>query len=112
MDKKEDFKMFVKNHPILAKYVNNGTMTWQKFYEMYDMYGESDSVWNDYLSVTTLSSSSGLFDFVKNMDFDTIQSGVNSVQRVISLLQEMVNKKSETPEETYTPRPLYKHFED
>lgn len=108
MNKKEDFKMFVRNHPSLAKHVNNGSMTWQKFYEMYDMYGESNSVWDDYLNVST---SSGLFDFVKNMDFDTIQTGVNSVQRVISLLQEMVDKKN-TTEETYTPRPLYKHFED
>ncbi len=110
MNKKEEFKAFVKKHPGLVKYVNNGTMTWQKFYEMYDMYGDDNSVWRSYLSDSL--SSSNLFDFVKNMDFDTIQSGVNSLQRVISLLQEMSSKGSKTTEEDYTPRPLYKHFED
>lgn len=111
MNNKNEFKLFVKRHPILAKFVNNGTMTWQKFYEMYDMYGDDSSVWNDYLNVAS-SSFTGLSDFVKNMDFDTIQSGVNSLQRVISLLQEMSSKKNNIAEDTYTPRPLYKHFED
>ncbi|MBR3210020.1 MAG: hypothetical protein IKF82_07150 [Bacilli bacterium] len=110
MNKKEEFKAFVKKHPGLVKYVNNGTMTWQRFYEMYDMYGDDNSVWRSYLSDSL--SSSNLFDFVKNMDFDTIQSGVNSLQRVISLLQEMSSKGSKATEEDYTPRPLYKHFED
>ena len=110
MNKKEDFKMFVRNHPSLAKHVNNGSMTWQKFYEMYDMYGESNSVWDDYLNVST---SSGLFDFVKNMDFDTIQTGVNSVQRVISVVQDFSKKDNlNIDDNNYKPRPLYKHFED
>lgn len=41
---KEEFKSFVRKNPSLIKYVNNNSMTWQKFYEMYDMYGESNDV--------------------------------------------------------------------
>ena len=45
MDTKEKFKIFVKKNPILIKYVQNGSMTWQKFYEIYDMYGEDNNAW-------------------------------------------------------------------
>lgn len=116
--KKEEFKEFVKKNPILLKHVKNGSMTWQKFYEMYDMYGEDNSIWKDYLSSDSInsvvnSSALGLFDFIKNLDFDSIQNGVNSMQRVLSLLQDMSNKSTAKTNSTeYTARPLYKHFED
>ena len=45
----DSFKMFVRKNPNLIKYVNNNEMTWQKFYEMYDLYGEDNSIWNKYL---------------------------------------------------------------
>ena len=44
MANKEEFKNFVRKNPTLVNYVNNNEMTWQKFYEMYDMYGESNDV--------------------------------------------------------------------
>ncbi len=116
--KKEEFKEFVKKNPILLKHVKNGTMTWQKFYEIFDMYGEDDNVWKDYLysdnqNTKDTSSVIGLIDFVKNLDIESIQNGVTSMQRVLSLLQDMSNKNTADSEKTnYTARPLYKHFED
>ena len=41
--KKDDFKLLVKKNPELIKFVKNNEMTWQKFYEMYDLYGEEES---------------------------------------------------------------------
>ena len=41
----DSFKMFVRKNPNLIKYVNNNEMTWQKFYEMYDLYGEDNIVY-------------------------------------------------------------------
>ena len=46
---KEQFKQFVKKNPSLIKYVESKDMTWQQFYEMYYLYGESSDVWNKYL---------------------------------------------------------------
>ena len=116
MGKKEKFKNFVKSNPILLKHVQTGKMTWQKFYEMYDMYGEDSEVWDDYLTFHSnikQEGNFGLLDIIKNLDFDSIQTGVNSMQRVVSLLQDMSNKnKVNTPDNNYKPRPLYKHFED
>ena len=48
---KESFKQFAKQHPEFIKYINNGEMTWQKFYELYDMYGDNSDIWNKYGSV-------------------------------------------------------------
>ena len=100
--KKEKFKEFVKKNPILLKYVKNGSMTWQKFYEMYDMYGEDEKIWKDYFSDTTSSVASlGLFDFIKSLDFESIQNGVNSMQRVLSLLQDMSKKSTNNMTNNY-----------
>ena len=48
MDNLDNFKLFIKQNPTFANYIKDGTMTWQKFYELYDMYGEDSEVWNDY----------------------------------------------------------------
>lgn len=120
---KEEFKSFVRKNPSLIKYVNNNSMTWQKFYEMYDMYGESNDVWNNYLNTTsnnivktnTLSSSENAFrelvNTVKTINLEKVQKGINSLQKTISLVQELGSNNNTTPKE-YERRPIYKHFED
>lgn len=118
MDTKEKFKEFVRQNPILLKHVKEEKMTWQKFYEIYDIYGEDETAWKDYLTVgattaaaATAATSFDLMGFLKNLDLDSIQNGVNSMQRVLGLLQDMSSNKN-TKTETSKPRPLYKHFED
>ena len=63
----DNFKTFVKNHPSFATYIKDGTMTWQKFYELYDMYGESSSIWNEYKDkiASSKKSSTTLNDVIK-----------------------------------------------
>lgn len=120
---KEEFKSFVRKNPSLIKYVNNNSMTWQKFYEMYDMYGESNDIWNNYLNTTsnnivktnTLSSSENAFrelvNTVKTINLEKVQKGINSLQKTISLVQELGSSNNTTPKE-YERRPIYKRFED
>ena len=120
---KEEFKSFVRKNPSLIKYVNNNSMTWQKFYEMYDMYGESNDIWNNYLNTTsnnivktnTLSSSENAFrelvNTVKTINLEKVQKGINSLQKTISLVQELGSSNNTTPKQ-YERRPIYKHFED
>jgi len=115
MNKKEEFKEFVKKHPKLIKYIKEGNKTWQDFYELYDLYGEDENVWKEYLPVTVAATSAGVVDFFnwfKNIDLDTIQNGVNSLQRVLGVVQDLGSKDDSKPTEEYKPRPIYKHFED
>lgn len=124
MAKKDEFKEFVRKNPRLINYVKKGEMDWQKFYEIYDLYGEEESAWSSYLtkeevrSVATTAAATGLgfsqiMEFIKNIDLDSVQEGVNSVQRVLGVIQDLNGKDSTKPKkEAYKPRPLYKHFED
>lgn len=116
---KEEFKSFVRKNPTLIKYVNNNSMTWQKFYEMYDMYGESNDIWSSYLNntsntISNVSSSENAFreliNTVKGINLEKVQKGINSLQKTISLVQEL-GSNNNTPKE-YERRPIYKHFED
>lgn len=117
MDKITEFKEFVRSNPSLVKYVNNNEMNWQKFYEMYDIYGGQNEVWNKYLNKTetveTVAKTVGIADVLgwfKNIDLDSFQSNINNIQRVVGVLQDLGSKDTKTAE--YKPRPIYKHFED
>lgn len=121
---KEDFKRFVRSHPELINYVNSNHMTWQKFYEIYDIYGENNSVWLKYQEVgdtnsvedntKTKSSTVGdtslkeLFNMVKKIDLESVRKGAEGLQKAIALVQDFGNK----PTNNYQARPLYKHLED
>ena len=115
---KIEFKEFVKKNPGLYKFVKNNEMTWQKFYEMYDMYGENSEVWNEYkenIVKKEVVSTGVLSEFVnwfKTLNLDEVQDGLNSVGRVISVLQDFGTSNNSSTETSYKPRPIYKHFED
>ena len=121
MSKIEEFKSFVKDNPRLIKYVRNNEMTWQKFYEIFDLYGNEESAWKEFLTfpatveaVNATEASSATADFmswIKSINLDSVREGVNSIQRVIGVMQDFSGSKT-TKTEEYKPRPLYKHFED
>ena len=45
MTKVDNFKEFVKKNQVLVTYVKENKMTWQKFYELYDLYGEDNIIY-------------------------------------------------------------------
>ena len=51
----ENFKNFVRNKPNLQNFVAKGEMSWQDFYNMYELYGEQNSVWDKYLSASSVN---------------------------------------------------------
>ena len=55
-----------------------------------------------------------MIDFLKTINLDSLQEGINSIQRVLGVFQDLSGNKNESVEEKkeYKPRPLYKHFED
>lgn len=111
---KEEFKEFIRKNPKLIDYVKKEKMTWQQFYEMYDLYGADHQIWDDYLKSqkeeTKIAAAVTLADLIKRVDLDSIQNGVNNMQRILGLFQDIGNNK--TTKEKQKPRPLYKHFED
>lgn len=111
---KEEFKLFVKKNPRLLRFINSGEMTWQKFYEMYDMYGEENDIWQKYLTETHESSNFNVGDFLsyfKNVNLDNVQESINSIQRVLGVLGDLTGSKTVNTN-NYEPKPIYKHFDD
>ena len=122
MEKKEEFKSFVRKNPGLIKFVKKGEMTWQRFYEIYDLYGEDENAWNEYLkkeeiaektsAATTTATIGDFFNFLKTIDLDSLQETVSSLQRVLGVFGDLTTKNTEPQKQEYKPRPLYKHFDD
>lgn len=119
--KQEEFKNFVRTKPELIKYVQNGEMTWQKFYELYDLYGTDESIWNKYI----LRDRSGVEDsiskitnMVKNVNVDSIKSHINTAKKAIDFVSDLTKKNPTSniaenlTKGPVSPRPLNKFFED
>lgn len=110
---KEDFKKFVQTKPELADYVENNTMTWQKFYELYDMYGEDESIWKKYPKIKTEPRK--ISDFIENIDPDNLQKHIESAQKALDIFSELATKTAENITSNIKPsieRPLSKFFGD
>ena len=113
---KETFKLFARSHPELANTVINGNATWQQLYELYEIYGEDNSIWNNYFTsnslVDNISNGASTFkDFVntfKNIDMDSVQKSITNIQKTIGLIQD-IGISNNTDNAT---RPIYKMFED
>lgn len=110
---KEDFKKFVQTKPELADYVENNTMTWQKFYELYDMYGEDESIWSKYQK--TPPQPRKISDFIETIDPDNLQKHIESAQKALDVFSELATKTTENIASNIKPsieRPLSKFFGD
>lgn len=108
---KESFKSFARNNPELATIVLENKASWQQLYELYEIYGEDNEIWNKYLikkiNTTDLISLKDIFDALKNVDLKTFQEGINNIQKTISLIQSLGIGNN-----NYEPKPLYKRFEE
>ena len=114
MSKKDDFKNFVKNNPELINKVKNNEMTWQKYYELYDLYGEDNNIWNKYIMKEGKDSFkfNEIMNMLKNIDVDKVQNSISSMQKALGLFGDLFVNKNNTNSNNYNPRPIYKRFDD
>ncbi len=106
MTKLDNFKKFVSNHPDFIDIVRNNETTWQKLYELYDIYGESEDIWSKYIKSSSKDNFSikGLLNTIKSIDVSSLEENINSIQKAVSLVEELTKetKKEDkpTPKET------------
>ncbi len=112
---KVEFKEFVKRHPELVNFVEKGETNWQRLYELYDLYGENNSVWNKYFSSKNISADNSFKDivqFIKGIDLNTIQKGLVSLDKAIDAFKEIIPSPKNNMQKPYEPSPNYRYFED
>ena len=112
----ESFKRFVKDRPSLASYVSKREKTWQDFYEMYELYGENSEVWNDFVNVSASSTFTikDLFGMFKDIDVSQIQESINSIQKGIGYVEDIIGSKENvnvSNRNNYEARPMYRYFD-
>ena len=94
-DKLEEFKSFIKRHPLLKADVQSGKKTWQELYEDFVILGEESFI-EDKVEVketkkedkTTINAENlinSVIGYVKKIDPDSITKTVTSIQKVIEL---------------------------
>ena len=108
---KESFKQFARKHPELANKVINNDISWQKLYELYEIYGEDNSIWNNYITNETTSIKELLNNF-KNIDLTSIQKTITNLQKSLSVIQDLGVGQTNASSLPYERKPLYKYFED
>lgn len=124
---KIEFKEFVRKNTHLIEYVNSGKTNWQKLYELYDLYGESSNIWDEYKNVSSINNTNtinnnsfnlgnnfkDLLNLVKGVDLNTVQKGLNSLDKAIEAFKGLVpTNTTNNLKDVYEPRPTYKYFED
>lgn len=117
MATKEEFKNFASKHPELVHFIKTGESSWQKFYEIYDIYGEDSNAWKDYFRKDNVGNDYGfksITDKIKNIDLSSIQEHINTAQKALGIVQELTGKgaSTATTEKVVNPRPINKIFED
>lgn len=105
MDKKEEFKEFLKKNPHLSYYVNEGATTYQKLFETFDIYGSDSSVWNSFKGKTVKEESKlgdgvkNILGNLKNVDLDKLEDNISSLEKALGFLEEIMSSRSEKKEE-------------
>ncbi len=114
--KLDAFKNFVKNNPYLVSYVKNDKMTWQKFYEIYDLYGPNDSIWNDFKNSDTSTNNISIantfkeiINLVKGIDLNSVQKALTGLDKAIEAFKGFNSNNSNS---NYEERPKNKYYED
>ena len=101
MSKIDSFKKFVSNHPEFVDYVRSNKVSWQTFYELYDIYGEDESIWKKYTSNDLKESINikGLFNTLKNINLDSLEENITSIQKAVGLVEEITKSTKEDEKE-------------
>ena len=95
----EEFKKFVNHNPKVLEEVRNGKATLQELFEDWYLLGEDDTRWNAFRSAPQPSNSSAetktewmanIFDKLKNMDSNQIQSQIGQLSQALGAIQGIV----------------------
>lgn len=120
MSKIDDFKLFIKTKPEVVNKIHNGELSWQMVYEIYDIKGENDPLFQNEKSIkkteenksTTSSINSALKAF-QDIDMDKVTNNLQSIQKVLSIFSEFGKSNNSNETRTHSmSRGRYRRYND
>ena len=98
----EQFKSFVKQHPLLLKSVRGGENTWQDLYEDWFLLGPEDRKWEEFREGASLKTVDDAAEekgwlnqftgLLKNMDANQMQHHINSLSQAVGAIQGVLSQ--------------------
>lgn len=102
--KMDQFKDFVRRHPSLRDEVRSNKRTWQNIYEEWTLYGEDDSQWSNYRTISNgeenvldgmnIDNIKNIVSHIQKLNPDKIHKTLNSFQKIVQIAQSMGGGKS------------------
>ena len=101
MSKIEDFKKFMYDHPEFVDYAKSNNISFQTYFELYDIYGEDESVWKKYTAKSVVDGINvkTLLNTIKNINLDSLEENISSIQKAVMLIEELTRKESSSVKE-------------
>ena len=100
MDKRNEFKEFVRKNDYIYDLVKDKKYSWQELYEYYDIYGENSDVFkrNQEKEVVETVANAGvlatLVNAAKNIDVDKMNEGIESIKKIANMFNSLSSKES------------------
>ena len=102
MNKKEEFKRFIKDKEFLIDKVIKGETSWQKLYEIYDLYGENASIFKEEVKEETRENkTNNLLKAFEDIDVNKINENLEGVRKILAVLGEFTRKDDTKVKRSY-----------
>lgn len=113
MSKIDDFKLFVSKKPDLVDYVKKKNISWQNLFEIYDLYGEKDDIWNKYtISETSTLSIKNILNTIKNININSLEENINSISKAVGLVDELTKKEEVSKKDNITEEKIERLYDE
>lgn len=115
MSKLDEFKIFIKDQDEVLNKIHNGSLTWQQVYEIYDIYGPSNSLFKQPVKEERNSKSSNQINNAikafQDIDMDKISNNLQSLQKVLGMFSEFSKNNKQDPSHSIS-RGSYRRYND
>ena len=117
MERKKEFKEFVKKNEYVYQLVKDKKYSWQELYEFFDIYGEDADVFKQQKEevkseVVQTGVLATLVNAAKNIDVDKMNEGIESIKKFASMFNSLSNKEEINNVKDDIRKRRYKRFDE
>ena len=116
ISKLDEFKLFIKDQEEVLDKIHKGELSWQKVYEIYDLYGPSNALFKQPQNETRNSKQSNnqinnALKAFQDIDMDKISNNLQSIQKVLGIFGEFSKNNKKDPSHSIS-KGSYRRYND